>query len=281
MARPLVFCIATRKADIVPKLHLFTDWLGTKVGVAIEAKVASSYEELARSMREEAVDVAWLPPIVFVHLEREGTAVPLVSNWRAGLASYHAALVVPQSMRIHTLLGLQGARAVWVDPFSASGYVLPRLQLVALGIDPRQVFSEERFVGSHEGVVRELMEGRADVGATYATVNEAGVAVRGGWTDVPGGSEQVRVLTTFGTIPGDLVAAHVKLEPSLAEAFSRALVAVGNDPGAAALAREVLGVEEFHAGGGDSYGALRRAVADAAMHGLLESLGMRPASLRP
>jgi ABC-type phosphate/phosphonate transport system substrate-binding protein len=125
------------------------------------------------------------------------------------------------------------------------------------------------------------MEGRADVGATYATVNEAGVAVRGGWTDVPGGSENVRVLTTFGAIPGDLVAARVTLDPALVKAFSSALVAVSSDPGAAALAREVLGVEEFRAGAGDSYGALRRAVADAAMHGLLDSLAMRPASLRP
>ncbi len=281
MGRPSVFGIATRKADLIPKLHLLTDWLAWKIGGPVAVHVATSYEELACALREEAVDVAWLPPIVFVHLEREGTALPLVSNWRAGLASYHSALVIPRSARIHTLLGLQGARAVWVDPFSASGYVLPRLQLVALGIDPRQVLAEERFVGSHEAVVRELIEGRADVGATYATVNEAGVAIRGGWTDVPGGGDTIRVLTTFGTIPSDVVGARVTLEPAVAQAFASALVGVSADPIAAALAREVLGVEEFRVGAGDSYGTLRRAVADAARHGLLDSLGVRPSSMRP
>jgi ABC-type phosphate/phosphonate transport system substrate-binding protein len=227
------------------------------------------------------VAVAWLPPIVFVHLEREGTAMPLVSNWRAGLASYHAALVVPENARIHSILSLRGARAVWVDPFSASGYVLPRLQLIALGVDPKRAFSSERFVGSHDAVVRTIMEGGADVGATYATVNEAGVAVRGGWTDVPGASELVKVLTTFGSIPGDLVAVRVTLDPMTCALVTRALVGASTDPAAAALAHEVLGVEEFRAGAGDSYGALRRAVADAAAHGLLESLAVRPASLRP
>jgi phosphate/phosphite/phosphonate ABC transporter binding protein len=276
-----VFGIATRKAALIPKLHLLTDWIGAHIGVELTAFVATSYDDLARGIRQEAVDVAWMPPIVFVHLEREGIAAPIVNNWRAGLASYHAALVVPKSARIHTILGLQGARAAWVDPFSASGYVLPRIQLVALGVNPKLAFSEERFVGSHESVIREILDGRADVGATYATVNEAGVAIQGGWTDVPGGADFVRVLTTFGAIPSDLVAARVSLDPEVAEAFEQAFVAIRKDFGAAHLAREVLGVEEFRPGAGDGYGALRRAVADAASHGLLDALGVRPASMRP
>jgi phosphate/phosphite/phosphonate ABC transporter binding protein len=281
MAHELVFGLATRKAEFGPKLSRLADWVGARAGVGLTARVATSYEELARLIREEAVDVAWLPPIVFVYLEREGVAVPLVSNWRAGLASYHAALVVRTNARIHTLQSLRGARAAWVDPHSASGYVLPRIQLIALGVDPRQVLAEESFVGSHEAVIRALMEDRADVGATYANVNEAGVAVRGGWTDVPGGAEAVRVLTTFGTIPGDLVAARASLAPDIADAISSALIAAGGDVTLAPLVQEVLGVEEFRLGAGDSYGVLRRAVADAAAHGLVDALGIRLASMRP
>jgi phosphonate transport system substrate-binding protein len=279
--RPCVFGLATRKTSLATKLEALAAWLGEHAGVPLEARTATSYDQLARWMREGAVEVAWLPPIVFVHLEREGIAMPLVSNYREGLSTYHAALIVHAKSKIHVVDGIRGSRAVWVDPHSAAGFVLPRIQLAALGIDPRHVFAEERFAGSHEAVVRAIVEQTADVGATYANVNEAGLVLRGGWSDVPGMADQIRVLATFGSIPGDLVGVRVGLDRARADAIARAFVDACKDPVAGPLAREVLGVEECRVGGGESYGVLRRAVADAAARGLLDDLGVRSGSMRP
>jgi phosphate/phosphite/phosphonate ABC transporter binding protein len=243
--------------------------------------MAASYEVLANRMRAKTVDVAWLPPILFVYLERDGVAMPLVSHYREGAASFHAALVVRASSHIRTIQGLRGSRAAWVDPQSAAGYVMPRIQLVALGIDPRTTFADERFLGSHEAVLRALMSGAADVGATFATVNAAGIVTRGGWSDIKGGADAVRVLTTFGSIPGDLIVARADLDKATATALARAFVAASGDAEAGALARDVLGVEEWRMGSTESYAALRRAIADAAARGLLDAAAVRSGSMDP
>ncbi len=276
-----VFGLATRKSKLLPELERLADWIGARAGAPMTARLATSYEELGRWMREGTVDIAWLPPIVFVHLEREGVAMPLVRNVRAGAEGYHAALIVPAASRIRVIHGLRGARAAWVDRYSASGFVLPRIQLAAVGIDPRHAFSEEQFLGSHEAVVRAVAASAADVGATYATVNEAGVVSRGAWSDVAGLEDRVRVLATFGSIPGDLVAVRSGVDRVVADALARAFVGVCNDPSIGPLARELLGVEECRIGSGESYGALRRAIADAAARGLLDTLGVRSGSMRP
>jgi phosphonate transport system substrate-binding protein len=277
--RPFVFGVPKPRSGTEDKLAEIVAWIGKSAEVDLRVETALSYEVLANCMREKTIDLAWLPPILFVHLEREGLAMPLVSHVRAGAASFHAALIVRAKSNVRTIASMRGARAAWVDPQSASGYVLPRIQLVALGIDPRTTFSDERFCGSHEGVVEALMSGAADVGATFATVNGAGVVSRGGWSDVPGGTEAVRVLTTFGSIPSDLIAVRTNLERRIAEAIGRGFVAASHDPVMGPLAKDLFGVEEWRLGSTESYAALRRAISDAAAHGLLDAAALRSGSM--
>ena len=85
--------------------------------------------------------------------------------------------------------------------YSASGYVVPRVGLAAVGVDPRVAFAEERFWHSHEAVVRAVVAGRADFGATYAGVGPGGEITRGSWMDVQGADEAVRVLVQLRCNP--------------------------------------------------------------------------------
>src|SRR3954451_11351196 len=84
-------------------------WLGQRVGVEMVRFQVPSYDALARQMRDGTIQVAWLPPIVFVRLEREGIASPLVTNVRSGGAGYQSVLLVRKDSRVHTLDGLRGS----------------------------------------------------------------------------------------------------------------------------------------------------------------------------
>ena len=55
---------------------------------------------------------------------------------RGGGIGYYAAYFTLNDSDVTTLDSLPGHSVGWVDPGSASGYVFPRLQLAALGIDP-------------------------------------------------------------------------------------------------------------------------------------------------
>jgi phosphate/phosphite/phosphonate ABC transporter binding protein len=244
--------------------------LGAMAKAELAVYEAPSYEDLAHAMVRGEVDFAWLPPLAFVALERRNAVVALVSAQRGGETAFHSAIIVAKSSDLHQPEDLAGARAAWVDRYSASGYVVPRVGLAAVGIDPRVAFAEQRFFYSHEAVVRAVVAGRADFGATYAGVGPAGDITRGPWMDVKGADEAIRVMVRFGAIPGDVVAARTELVAPKREALTRALLALSQDPQHRLLVNIAFGVDEFRPWVSAGYDALRRLAEDASKRGLLE-----------
>jgi phosphate/phosphite/phosphonate ABC transporter binding protein len=271
-AKGLVFALTWQKSaePIGQRFADFTAWLGREANQKITPRVALSYEELARMFRAGEVDLAWLPPIVFVSLEQDKIAVPLVSHQRATQSSYESVLIVRADSKIRTLDGLRGTRAAWVDPWSAAGYVLPRIKLAALGVDPRTLFLDEKFFGSHDAVVRAVLSDKADVGGTFARLDRHGTVARGGWSEVKDAEGAIRVLTTFGPIPSDVTVARRTLPEDQQQALAHAMVKASREPSVKDVVHQIFGVEEFREDGIPSYETLRRALELARARGLLE-----------
>jgi phosphate/phosphite/phosphonate ABC transporter binding protein len=270
-ARRIVFGLAVPEslAVIDAGVGSLIRWIGARAGLELVRFQVPSYEALARQMLGGALHVAWLPPIVFVRLEREGIAVPLVTNHRGASSGYQSVLLVRASSHIQTLEDLRGASAAWVDPMSASGYVLPRLQLAAIGLDPRTLFGGERFYGSHPAAVRAVVEGAADVAATFSVEGD-GVASRRSWTLQVDDPAELRVLATFGRIPADLIAVRHDVADDVRASLAAAFADVCNDDAMAPIAKRVFGVESFGADGFGHYDGLRHAIDAAADRGLLD-----------
>jgi phosphonate transport system substrate-binding protein len=244
-------------------------WIGARAGIELVRFQVPSYEALARQMLDGALHLAWLPPIVFVRLEREGVATPLVTNDRGSGVGYQSVLLVRAASPIQTLDALRGASAAWVDPMSASGYVFPRLQLAAVGLDPRTLFRMERFYGSHPSALRALIDGSADVAATFVGVGD-GVVSRRSWTSEVLTPDGLRVLATFGRIPSDLIAVRHDVPADVRASLASAFADVCTDEAMAPVAKRVFGVESFAADGFTHYDGLRQAIDAAADRGLLD-----------
>ncbi len=272
MTERIVFAISWQKisAPVGERFAALTAWLTRESGLSIIPRCALSYEELARMLRSHEAHLAWLPPIVFLRLERDNVASPLVSHRRAGHSNFQSVLVVRASSTIESLDGLRGARAAWVDPWSAAGYVLPRLELAALGMDPRTLFSEQRFFGSHDAAVRALLASDADVVATFAQRESNGSVSGGGWSKIDGASDTVRVLATFGAIPNDVIVARTDLAIEKQGAVARALVAASKNAEMAEHIEHIFGVEQFREDGLPNYYNLRRSLDTATAGGLLD-----------
>lgn len=266
------------KARVLEWASFLSGYVGLPIGVV----GATSYEELANLVRTKTVDLAWLPPIPYVLLDEARSAIALVTNHRLGQAQFEAVFIVRAGARVRTLQGLKGKRAAWVDPLSASGYVLPRIQLAALGLDPRTTFAEERILGSHEAVVRAVLQGEADVGATFAARDpESGQVRRGGWTHVEGAVSGLRVLGGFGAIPSDVVVARSDLRSAVRSIVAHGLAATSNVLQGKDLVRRVFGVDEFRVGPPGDYETLRAAVAKARERGLLDLAAGGPPTAGP
>jgi phosphate/phosphite/phosphonate ABC transporter binding protein len=274
MATPdrIVFGHAARESAsaVGTQMRAFAAVLSKQARAEVTIIEAADYEKLATLVDAEKVDLAWLPPIPFIALDRKKAAVPLVSHHRGGRAEFHSVIVVAADSRIRTPVGLKGKRAAWVDPFSAAGYAMPRIQLAALGVDPRTAFAGERFLGSHDAVVRAVIGGKADFAATYAGLDRWGAPIRGPW--IPWAKDSLRVVTTFGVIPADVIAARATMDAAQREKLTRALIAASYDKKGNPLVRQIFGIDEFRRWTAASYELLSEAVADATEEGLLEGI---------
>lgn len=218
--------------------------LAAATGLDVTGIALWHYHRLIESMEMGDVDLAWLPPILAAQAACDGRAIPLAVPVRGGVSSYSTALFVAERSPVRTPDQLAGARAAWVDRQSVSGYLLIRAHLRSLGIDPERAFAGDRFLGSHEAVVRAVIDGSADVGATFIHLDErpgrrGPRILRAGW-----GEAQVRVIAHAGPIPSDVVAASARLGVGEARVVQEALLG-GRFAELRAASVALLGAEIF------------------------------------
>jgi ABC-type phosphate/phosphonate transport system substrate-binding protein len=194
--------------------------------------------------------------------------VPLGSILRGGRSAFEAALVVKKDSGIKAIEGLRGTRAGWVDPWSAAGFVLPRVKLALLGVDPRTVFRTEKFHGSHRAALQALIDGACDVVGTYARADDQGEIAAGAWSEIKGAD--VTVLATFGAIPPDVLAARKDLPETERARILEVLRAATEGDEARAILKSIFGGDELNEGLANGYDALRSALEMATARGLFD-----------
>lgn len=198
--------------------------LAPLVGNEVTPAFPASYSELALGFERDRVHYAWMPPALLVLTDENVQLRPLLSALRNDRADYCAAMFVDERAPYDLIEELRGKTVAWVDPTSASGYLFPRFQLAARGIDPSDFFGEELFVKSHDEVVRAVVSGRAQIGATYAERPLANQPLRrAGFLDVAP-DHAFRVLEWTGTIPNDVIAGHGLISKPEHRIFANALL---------------------------------------------------------
>jgi phosphonate transport system substrate-binding protein len=234
-------------------------------GVRFRPRGATSYRDLVDAVEAGEVGLAWLPPVPTIELGGRDAASPLAIPARRGLVSYHAALVVRRGGP-KTLADLKGLRAAWVDRDSAAGYLVPRLQLAASGVDVRRFFARELFVHSHARVVDAVAAGEADVGATFCNVDASGRVLRGAWLDDAGKAlRPVETLATMGPIPNDALVGSNELPASARAGLTRWLLAL--DPRSKQIFERFIGATAFRVPAPEHYDAMRHVLRAARARG--------------
>ncbi len=257
------------------RLASFCAALANAIGLEAEPHCSEDYPALLEAMHGGRVDIAWLPPVVALRAASTGRALPIALPVRRGVSSFYSALFTRAGAPFRRAAELSGARVAWVNPQSASGYLVIRAALRAQGIDLERAFSAETFAGSHAEVVAAVLGGDADVGATFMHHDPRGAsAARAGW-----GAADVHVIARVGPIPADVIAAGVHVPVSRIRTVQRALCG-GDHPELGAAGSLLLEAEGFVAAEGAHLEPLEKLL------GFLEDTAYRwgsqfpPASIR-
>ncbi len=225
----------------------FVGAVGRQIDRNVAAWIARSPGELAEAFATGQVDFGWVSPTLAVTAAELAKAAPLVRSIRQGVSAFHGVIFVAADSAYKSTLDLRGVRAAWVAPTSASGFIFPRLALAALGLDPRELFGTESFLGTHGNVARAVLSGAADVGGTYCVFENANPTanlLRAGFFDVSP-NQQGRVLLATSAIPSDLIVASERVSSEIRRRLADALVGLRADAMAMAPVHEVLGADEF------------------------------------
>ncbi len=198
----------------------------------VEVAIAGSYAELERRVLSGEASLAWAPPVVAARLELHGGR-PLLRFARQGSSSYSSVLLAQGEVD----LASPSLRVAWVDRDSTAGYLLPRAFLRECG--PGTPFAEERFVGSYDAALTELLAGRVDLAAVHATRSTRGELRMAALESRPH-DERARchIVAVTGEVPNDGLVLGPGVSAELGEALTRDLLGLAGTP----AGRELLEV---------------------------------------
>jgi phosphonate transport system substrate-binding protein len=165
------------------------DRLAQLTGYAIQAEMFSSYQEIIDGLRDQKIQIAFLPPLTYLLAQRRNQArVALLAN-NFGVYQYGTQFLArsdspfsiyydPQSNQSTAeadiaLRQFEAHRPCLTEPISISGYILPTglLSQYQVATAPAVVTQ------SHTSVIRALYAGGlCDFGATFAYTGDARTA---------------------------------------------------------------------------------------------------------
>ena len=240
---------APLRLALVPERDIFAqrkrhralaDYLSLHLRRPVKLFTLNTYQGVLEDFAEQEVDGAFLGSMVAVLAhDRLGARVLVKPEYEGGVSTYHGVVFVREDSPITSPKELAGKSIAAVRATTA-GHLFPFYLLVDQGMlrpdnDWRPPV-DLRWVGTHDDVIREVVEGRADAGAAknlrldaYETAN-------------PG--QAVRRLATSEPVPTNALVVRRDLEPALVSQLEATLLAMAETPdGQSTLAR--FGAERF------------------------------------
>jgi phosphonate transport system substrate-binding protein len=160
------------EADRLGRYEAYRALLERTFGIPVRLFLAADYAGVMQAFAARQVEAVSFGASAYagVWLDTNGAVEPLVVPREAdGGVSYVAVMVVRANSGITSLEQMRGRSLAWADPNSASGYLVPRSELRAAGIDINAFFSRTGFGGGHEQAVVAVLQRQYDAAVTWAS----------------------------------------------------------------------------------------------------------------
>ena len=159
----------------------YLDARAGELGVdGVSFHVDTTSQSMAESLREGRVDIYVDSPIVGALIGRASGAKPFLRRWKKGVAEYHSLIVTRDDSDIETIEDLRGKIIAFDDPFSSSGYLLPKAMLLERGLKMVEVLDADHpvaddkvgyiFASDDNNIVYWVLKGKVAAGATSPKV---------------------------------------------------------------------------------------------------------------
>lgn len=240
---------------------------------SVRAAVFPSYQALVDELSAGTVHIAWLPPLTYLYTSNQGTTdvfaitnhfgvfqygTQFMANIESEFTPYFDPVSGYNSANAATALSqFAGQRPCWVEPQSASGYIVPAGLLKLNEIDTLPAVITQ----NHSSVVRALyIKGICDFGASFSISGDPRTA-SAVQQDLPDAINRIMIIwRSDSIIPNLNLSFHTKLSESERQTLATALLEIAKTPEGKGLLSLTAGnyqIEDIRPFNDDVYNPLR------------------------
>ena len=218
------------------RYRILADYLAGRMGRPVELLIASTYEGVLQDFTEKKIETAFLGSLVAVlAMDRLGTQVVARPEFAGGISEYHGVIFVRADSPVKKLEDMCG-RSIGMVRTTTAANVFPGCVMVRLGFWKRPDRPKIKWIGTHDDVLRNVIEGHIDVGAIKNLRLDALLKDHPEW--------KIRRLANGRCVPSNTLVVRKDLAEQLGPQLSRALLAMEKDTqGKEALA--AMGMTRF------------------------------------
>ena len=205
--------------------------------------VAQTTAEMATYLREHKVDLHIDSYVRALALNRVAGSRPFLRRWKKGVAEYHGVIFVRNDSIISKLEDLRGKTVAFDEPYSAVGYLLPKMLLMEKGLNlipvntlPGAHGVSYAFAGSDENTMQWVLNGKITAGAmdNQRYVNEARARVN-----------ELKILEKTPSVPRHVVGARGDLPPNLLSRIKEILMRMDRSEGGKKVLQDLEQTAKF------------------------------------
>jgi phosphonate transport system substrate-binding protein len=217
-------------------------YLEKKTGWIVELVPSNSYRQTMDMIKRGDLDFAWVSAFPYVYLHRRNQARLVAMPVMNGSPTFRAYLIVPaEDQSTRSIEQLEGKVFAYADPYSLTGYVVPRYEILQAGKDAKRFFARTIFTSGHKNVIRAVASGLADGGSVDSFVWDSLARID------PGLIAKTRIVSRSAEFGSPPIVAGRTVKPRDLLAMRRVLLQMASDPSGIDLLKR-LHVDEFIAG---------------------------------
>lgn len=215
-------------AKLIRTFQPVANYLAMKLGAQgiTEGRVvlAKNAREMGEIMRQGKVDIFIDSPMPTIGVNHIGGGKIILRRWKGGLAEYRAVIFTRVESPIKSIADLHGKKLSFEQPFSSTGYIVPRIILEHAGESLSLLAAASAaapvdkigyiFSGDDENTMEWVLRGRVDAGAmSYNNVGKYAKA------SMP----SLKIIWESPPIPRHLVSVRNELAPAVVTVITNSL----------------------------------------------------------
>lgn len=199
-------------------------YLSRQADIDVELRILRRYGNLIDNFTGMGLDGAFLGSFTgALAIEVLGVKPLARPEYPGGVSTYYGMIFVRKESGIRTAEDMRGKVFAMVDRATTAGWLLPLHYFHQQGIEhPEQWLGEIYFSGTHDDAIRDVIEGRADIGAAKDLIFNrfAGGEAR----------ELLEIIAVSPPVPANTLMLREDMDPALHKRLRELLLTMHQDP---------------------------------------------------